>query len=169
MTNLTLSVSEELSQKMKRFPKVKWSVVAREAIEKELERLEILDRLLSKSKLTEKDAERIGHRIKHEISRNNDSMKIDIDKVKKEAVPILKANHVNRAAIFGSVARGEATLTSDVDFLIEFKKERPTLFDMGGLKGDLEERLKRSVDLVLFRSIDSRLRDRVLKERVDIL
>lgn len=69
MTNLTLSVSEELSQKMKRFPKVKWSVVAREAIEKELEKLEILDKLLAKSKLTEKDAESIGHKIKHEMSQ----------------------------------------------------------------------------------------------------
>jgi hypothetical protein len=68
MTNLTLSVSEELSQKMRKFPKVKWSVVAREAIEKEIEKLEVLDKLLGKSRLTEKDAERIGHKIKHEMN-----------------------------------------------------------------------------------------------------
>lgn len=68
MTNITLSVSEELSQKMKKYSKVKWSAVAREAIEKELEKLEILDKLLSKSKLTEKDAEHIGHKLKHEMN-----------------------------------------------------------------------------------------------------
>ena len=69
MANITLSVTDELSQKMKKFPKVKWSAVAREAIEKELEKLELLDRLLSKSKFTEKDAERIGHKIKREMSK----------------------------------------------------------------------------------------------------
>jgi hypothetical protein len=69
MTNITLSVSEEMSRKMKKFPKVKWSAVAREAIEKELEKLELLDKLLSKSKLTESDAERIGHKIKHEMNK----------------------------------------------------------------------------------------------------
>lgn len=68
MANITLAVSEEISKKMKKFPKVKWSVVAREAIANELEKLEILDKLLSKSKFTEKDAERIGHKIKHEMS-----------------------------------------------------------------------------------------------------
>lgn len=92
----------------------------------------------------------------------------DIGKIKRDAVPILKANRVKRAAIFGSVARGEAKATSDVDFLLEFKG-KVTLFDLGGLKADLEEKLKRSVDLILFRSIDPRLRDRILGERVDIL
>lgn len=69
MSNITLTVSEELHRKMKAFPKVKWSAVAREAIERELEKLELLDRLLSKSRLTENDAERIGHKIKHEMSK----------------------------------------------------------------------------------------------------
>ena len=71
MSNITLSVPAELYRKMRNFPKVKWSVVAREAIEKEVEKLELLDRLLSRSKLTEDDAERIGHKIKHEMSRRH--------------------------------------------------------------------------------------------------
>jgi hypothetical protein len=54
---------------MRNFPKVKWSVVAREAIEREIEKLELIDKLLSKSKLTEEDAERIGHKIKHEMGK----------------------------------------------------------------------------------------------------
>ena len=66
--NITLSVSEELHRKMRNFPKVKWSAVAREAIEREVEKLELLDKILSKSKLTEEDAERIGHKIKHQMS-----------------------------------------------------------------------------------------------------
>jgi Mn-dependent DtxR family transcriptional regulator len=66
---MTLSVSEELSVKMKKYPKVKWSAVAREAIVRELEKLEILDKLLSNSKLTEQDAERIGHKLKREMAK----------------------------------------------------------------------------------------------------
>jgi len=93
----------------------------------------------------------------------------NVAEIKARILPILRHNGVKRAAIFGSVARGEATKKSDVDFLIEFKKERPTLFDVGGLKGELEKKLKRSVDLVLFRSIDSRLKERILRERVDII
>lgn len=68
MSNITLSVPEELNRKMRKFQKVKWSVVAREAIEREIEKLELLDKILSKSKLTEEDAERMGHKIKHEMS-----------------------------------------------------------------------------------------------------
>ena len=92
----------------------------------------------------------------------------DTSKIREDAVPILMANKVRRAAIFGSVARGEATPKSDVDFLVDFKG-KVTLFDLGGLKADLEEKLKRRVDLVLFRSIDARMRSRILGERVDIL
>ncbi len=177
MTNMTLAIPEELMAVMKRHKEIKWSEVARGAIAEKAEELKFMDQILAKSKLTERDAIEIGRKINGGISRKHvppdkeakATMEIDIDKVKSVAVPVLKRNGVKRAAVFGSVARREATATSDVDFLIEFKKSRPTLFDIGRLKGDLEERLKRTVDLILFRSIDSRLKEQILKERVDIL
>lgn len=69
MVNITLSVPAELFQEMKRHKELKWSEIARQAIKRRLEEIRAADRLLSKSELTEEDAERIGHEIKHEIRK----------------------------------------------------------------------------------------------------
>lgn len=63
MTNMTLSLPTELHKKMKQFSEVRWSEVARKAIQKRVEDLETLERIASKSKLTEKDAKEIASRI----------------------------------------------------------------------------------------------------------
>ena len=69
--------------------------------------------------------------------------------------------------VFGSVARGEATETSDVDFLV---KTQPgcSLFDLGGLLEDLQEMLGCRVDLVTEDGLKPRLRDRVLQEAIPV-
>lgn len=91
-------------------------------------------------------------------------MAVDLIKIKKNSVPILKKHGVKRAAIFGSVARGEANKKSDVDFLIEFEG-RKTLLDLVGLQQELEEVLKRHVDVVTYRSLHPLLKDRILREQ----
>lgn len=47
----------------------------------------------------------------------------------------------------GSVARGDETATSDVDFLVEFEPKR-SLFDLLHLQDDLSALLDRPVDVV---------------------
>ena len=89
--------------------------------------------------------------------------------IKRKALPVLKRHEVKRAAIFGSFARGTANSKSDVDFLIEYKGKNKTLFDLVGLKLDLEEILDRKVDVITYRSIYWRLRERILAEQVVIL
>ncbi|MFH1311057.1 MAG: hypothetical protein ABIH65_01490 [Nanoarchaeota archaeon] len=64
MPNITLSVPEELMKKMKMFNEIKWSEVARRAIEQRVIDLETIEQIASKSKLTLKDAEEIGKKIK---------------------------------------------------------------------------------------------------------
>jgi uncharacterized protein len=49
--------------------------------------------------------------------------------------------------IFGSVARGDADATSDVDFLVELEPGR-SLFDLGGLLMELQELLGCQVDVI---------------------
>jgi predicted nucleotidyltransferase len=49
--------------------------------------------------------------------------------------------------IFGSVARGEDTEKSDVDFVVDSGPDT-TLFDMGGLLEDLQALLGIKVDLI---------------------
>jgi uncharacterized protein len=69
---------------------------------------------------------------------------------------------------FGSVARGEATDQSDIDFLVEFEKGR-TLLDLSGLRLDLIELLGRDVDVATPRSLHPKLRDRIMGEVVPLL
>lgn len=69
MVNLTLSVPEEVYKKMKQHTELKWSDLARQAFEKKLKEIELVERLLAKSELTEEDAERIGHNIKAGIRK----------------------------------------------------------------------------------------------------
>ena len=69
MTNITLTVSRAMYKEMKKHRELKWSAIARQAFQKRLEELKLMDKMLSKSKLTEEDAEIIGHKIKHEIRK----------------------------------------------------------------------------------------------------
>jgi predicted nucleotidyltransferase len=83
---------------------------------------------------------------------------------KREEILRIAANHGARnVRIFGSVARGEADETSDIDFLVDMEPDR-SLFDVGGLLSDLRELLGRKVDVVSEKGIYWLLRRRILKE-----
>jgi hypothetical protein len=64
LVNVTLAVPEELHRIMKRHPEIKWSEVARQAMWEYARKLELLDRMASKSKLSERDALKIGEAVK---------------------------------------------------------------------------------------------------------
>ncbi|OGS51456.1 MAG: hypothetical protein A3K65_06410 [Euryarchaeota archaeon RBG_16_68_12] len=64
MPNLTLSVPRDLYEEMKKHPEIRWSEIARQALAKKLEDLRLLDEILAKSKLTEKDVEDLSSAIK---------------------------------------------------------------------------------------------------------
>lgn len=65
---MTLSIPEDLAKKMKVFSEIKWSEVARQAIQKRVEDMEVLNKLASKSRLTEKDVLEISKKIKASAS-----------------------------------------------------------------------------------------------------
>ena len=75
---------------------------------------------------------------------------------------------VKRAAFFGSLVRGEGKEGSDIDLLVEFEGEK-SLLDLSGLKIELEETLKRKVDVLTYYSLHPLLRDRILGEQKVIL
>ena len=75
MANLTLAVPEDLQEIMDRHKDVKWTEVARQAMWEKARKLELMDKLLAKSELTEEDAEEIGHKIKHEIAKRHGLVK----------------------------------------------------------------------------------------------
>ncbi|MFN8448006.1 MAG: nucleotidyltransferase family protein [Anaerolineae bacterium] len=69
--------------------------------------------------------------------------------------------------VFGSVARGEATEHSDIDFLVDFPPDY-SLWDRIGLTQDLEELLGRSVDVVLAARLREMIRDEILRDAVPL-
>jgi len=74
---------------------------------------------------------------------------------------------VKSLALFGSVARDEASETSDLDFLVEF--EGTATFDRYmDLKFFLEDLFGKPVDLVTKRSLKSQIAESVLKEAINV-
>lgn len=69
MANITLSIPDDLHKKMKEFSEIKWSEVARKAIQKKVQDLEMLDKLTSKSKLTEKDVAEISDQVNKSLAK----------------------------------------------------------------------------------------------------
>ncbi len=91
-----------------------------------------------------------------------------IDEIKSKVTPILKRYGVKRAAIFGSVVRGEAKADSDIDILVEIEGDM-SLLDFVGLKIEIEEALGKKVDLVEYSTIKPLIKERILSEQVVIL
>ncbi len=74
---------------------------------------------------------------------------------------------VRSLVLFGSVARDQATVTSDVDLLVEF--DRPTgYFGLVRLQLFLQEILGREVDLGTPGALRPSLRERIAKEAVRV-
>jgi len=93
---------------------------------------------------------------------------LNIHDIKRKAVPILKKAGVTHSSVFGSVARGEAKISSDIDMLIDFDRKM-TLLDLVGLEQELESALGREVDIVTRRSLYQPLKRRIEKEEIFIM
>jgi len=92
-------------------------------------------------------------------------MKTDI---KKTIAGYFKDQPIEKAWLFGSFSRGKATRRSDVDVLVRFTPNcKMDLFKHAGMMVDLQELLKRKVDLVeegqlCDFAVDSVERDKIL-------
>ena len=80
----------------------------------------------------------------------------------------LKRLGASHAAVFGSVARGEAKPGSDVDVLVELDAERPMgVFQYARLKLHIDEILDGDSDVVNRRTLKPLLRNHILNDAVD--
>ncbi len=89
-------------------------------------------------------------------------------KTKKIIVEILKKHGVKRAAVFGSFARGEEKKKSDIDILVEVP-EKMSLLGFIGLELEIEDKLKRKVDLVEYGYVHPLLKEQIMAEQVPVL
>jgi predicted nucleotidyltransferase len=73
--------------------------------------------------------------------------------------------HVRELSLFGSAARGEMRVDSDIDLLVDFLPEAETdLLDYAGLMLDLSELLARKVDLVSKNGLKPPIRNSVIAD-----
>jgi uncharacterized protein len=93
--------------------------------------------------------------------------KDDILKYRQEIIGIAKRYGASDIRIFGSVARGDASDSSDVDFVVRFEPGR-SLFDQGGMLMDLRQLLGVPVDLVSEGALTGRFGQIVHQEAVPL-
>ncbi len=90
-----------------------------------------------------------------------------IESHRAEIISIAKHHGLRDVRVFGSMARGDATETSDVDLLVT-APEGTSGLALGGLLMDVSQLLDRKVDVVTERSIRPAMRERILREAVPL-
>lgn len=92
---------------------------------------------------------------------------MDILSLLKNNTPLIKKKYgVKKIGIFGSVARGDAKEASDVDVLVEFKKDKINFDNFMDLGFFLEDLFRKKVDLITVGGLDKYIRPYVEKEVV---
>ncbi|MEX1008139.1 MAG: nucleotidyltransferase domain-containing protein [Acidimicrobiia bacterium] len=82
------------------------------------------------------------------VSRRATTDLVDLVRSRRgEIIALAERRGANNIRVFGSVARDEADVSSDLDLLVDFEPGR-SLLDLSGLLLDLEELLGVSVDII---------------------
>jgi predicted nucleotidyltransferase len=98
-----------------------------------------------------------------------------LEQIKELVEPIAKKYKLKALWVFGSYARGEATVESDIDLLMDYTDSTiVNIFDLYDINKDLSEKIKLNVDLIstdgLFNPANQRQNTKfiatVCKERV---
>lgn len=93
------------------------------------------------------------------------------DSVKDKIIKILKEHNITKASIYGSYARGEANENSDIDIVVELN--RRSLFELVGLKQDIEDATGLKVDITTYHGLDKSpregIKDKIKKDEVKII
>ena len=94
-------------------------------------------------------------------------LRADLLRKIRQHLPELRDLGVRHLSLFGSVARGEATLDSDIDVLVDFGAP-PTFDQYMDVKIALEDLLGRRVDLVTVTGLRDEVRPYVEREALSV-
>lgn len=86
---------------------------------------------------------------------------------REEIESVARAHGASRIRVFGSVARGDASPSSDLDLLVDLDEGRG-LFDLGALLMDLRDLLGCDVDVATESGLRPRVAERVLADAIDL-
>ena len=90
-----------------------------------------------------------------------------LQKYKQRILELAQAHGVRSIRVFGSFARGEETVRSDIDLLVELEPKR-SLLDIIALKHDIEDLTGRRVDVVTPAGISPYLAEQIINEAVPL-
>ena len=90
-----------------------------------------------------------------------------IKKHSQEALEIILKHHALNPRIFGSVARHEDDAYSDIDILIQ-PTDKTTLFDIGRIKGELQDLLGFKVDVATPDCLPEKHRQSIIDESIPL-
>ncbi len=90
-----------------------------------------------------------------------------LERYREEILTVATRHGVKNVRVFGSLARGEGSESSDLDLLVTLGEGR-SLLDLIGLKQDVEDILHRPVDVVTELALSPYLRERVLAEAIPL-
>jgi len=91
-----------------------------------------------------------------------------IIELRKKIVPILKQYPVVRAGFFGSVVSDSYNSSSDIDLLIELKKDHKLGLEFVTMKNTLEDVTGKKVDLIQYNKVRNTLKSYILPNEVRI-
>lgn len=86
-----------------------------------------------------------------------------IENNRAEILALAERHGIRNVRVFGSMARGDADDTSDVDLLVSLPSDKTGLA-LGALLMDVQDLLQRRVEVLTERGLHPALRDRVLRE-----
>ncbi len=88
-----------------------------------------------------------------------------IEEIKNRISPIAMRYGVERVYLFGSYAKGCATVKSDIDLRID-KGALKGLFALSGMRLDICDVFSKDVDLLTTNSLDEKFRNRIREDEV---
>ena len=98
---------------------------------------------------------------------SNISNKKSLEKIKSKIIRILRNNNIKKAGIFGSYAVGKNKKNSDIDIIVEPPKNIGLRFVK--IQFELENNLKKKVDLITYGSVHPLLKKKILDEEVRLI
>jgi predicted nucleotidyltransferase len=90
-----------------------------------------------------------------------------LERYRAEILDLARRHGAQDVRVFGSFAQAEEGPDSDLDLLVTLGEGR-SLLDLVGLKQDLEDLVRRPVDVVTERALSPYLRERVLSQAVPL-
>ena len=88
---------------------------------------------------------------------------------KKNQIEALRLKYgARRIRVFGSVARGEESKDSDIDFLVDFPRGYDLFTQRLPLTENLQKLLGRPVDVIPEHEVNRHMKEHVLQEAIDL-